>query len=262
MKKFVTKQPIVNIILGVLLLGLSITVIINQELLDETILYIGAGLIVLYATMRIIKEIKIYEQGNVRGILVGEFLIAFILAVLLAFVEFFTIAIVLGLVIYIQGASHLLILQVLRKVTKLSKFLLYLGLVTLGTFIIFEPYDFEQALRFFVIGLLGVYGLIFLIVGISVLVKRQKAKPKKDGEIQETSQDKPAQTPTSKPKPKEEGTKPPKPESSNAFTKEKLKTKTVNELRSLCKERKMTGYANLTKDQLVERLWRYEKEHQ
>ncbi len=248
MKRIVTKHPVVNIVLGVLLLALSITALFHQPLLDEGILYLAGGLVALFSVVRFHKEFKHHKAKQARYILSVEFVLVILLAVLLAFVEFFTIAIVLGLVIYLQGATRLLIAQALRKLVKVERFLMQLVYVTLGAFLVFGAFDFEEALRYIVIGLLGVYGIIFLAFGIHKVAREHKKKKAA------------APAPEAEPKTEAKDEENPKQAKTNN-NKEALMKKTNDELKAMCKSRGMTGYSGLTKSQLVERIWRHDKEH-
>jgi len=252
-KRIVTKHPIVNIVLGVLLLALSITALFHQPLLDEGILYMAAGLVALFAVVRFHKEFKLHKAQKARYILTVEFVLVILLAALLIFADFFTIAIVLGLVIYLQGATRLLIAQALKKLVKFERFLMQLLYVTLGAFLVFSAFEFEDALRYIVIGLLALYGLIFLIFGIrSVVNERKKKKAQAPKET-------PIETKPHEAKPSEKASEEKTQQANDK--REAMMKKTVDELKAMCKSRGITGYSGLTKAQLVERIWRHDKEH-
>ncbi len=240
MKRIITKNPIVNIIIGLLLVVLTVVVIIDQSLLEEGIYYMAAGLIIIYSLVRFIREFKLQKTDLTKAIRSAEFVIAVIFSVLLIIWEPLTIAIALGLVLYLQGVSHLLILQVAQRKTTLNRFIIHLIFITVGAFFLFSGLDLEEFFLYLITALLAVYGIVFLIYGIHPLVKRHREKKSAQEKVEEKIEENAQETPST-------------------YSKSALMNKSVDELRRMCKERSLS-YSNLKKSELVEKLWLYEKE--
>ena len=248
MKKLITKYPVLNIILGVMLITLGVIAIFNQTLFEEGLNYLTAAFILIFTLIIFQRDIKSYRKPAPRNTLIIALLLTLMTITLLILWEPFTIAMSLGLILYLQGASHLLLFQFLRKAPNLGRFVLDLILVTFGAYLFFAEIPFEDIIKYTVIGLLILYGAILLYHGIHTLIKAHKLKgsekPKEPDPIKEAKPQKPTQNH----------------KTPNPYSKENLNKKTAPELKTMCKNRSMNGYSNLSKSQLVERLWRYEQE--
>lgn len=259
MKKLITKNPILNIIIGVLFVSLGIVAIFNEPLFDEGLIYLAAVFVLVFTVIIFQKDLRTYKADAARNTLILAFLLVLIIVLLMMFWDPIDIPKGLGLILYVHGAAHMLMFQFLKKAPRLKRFVLDLFLITLGAYLFFSDIPFIDIIKYAVIGLLIVYGGILLYAGIRKLVRTHKSKPK-----QVTPAQQPEKPEQKKPDTEQTKTNPAvhtaKTDTENKYTQEQLKKKSVDELKAMCKARSMTGYSGLTKSQLVERIWRYEKE--
>lgn len=245
MKKIVTKNPVANLIIGVLLLAAAVLTFVFEDDIVEILKFIFAGIIILYALLRFIKEIKLYKHQTARIIVGVELSLVIVIAVLLMVTDWLNIAMTLGIVIYIRGAIFLLIQNVIRRIIPLARFLLNLLFITAGSYLIFVQPDAVTFFIWFLIVLLAVFALVFIYFSVIQFKLKAKQKPKP---VTET---KPVKEPV-KETPKEEKV------TTSKYTKKALMEKSVDDLKAMCKKRGMTGYSSLRKEALVEKLWLYE----
>jgi hypothetical protein len=261
MRKIVTKFPIPNILLGIILIAFSVYATFLSTLMEDGLMYVAALLIVAYASIRLYKDLTYYHKRDSKLIVGATFFLIIIVAVLLV-LEYLSVEVSIGLWLYLTGASYMLILQVRKAYTTIKTFLANLVLITVGTYLIFTNQDFVSVLVYAIFAILTLYGVILLYFGVSHLVKASKEKKKNrpvevnaDKELQAEPKD---ETPVSNEAMKPE---PPK-ETTTMYTKNELMKKTVDELKAMCKARDITGYSTLNKKDLVEKLWLYEHQEE
>ncbi|MFH5881752.1 hypothetical protein [Liberiplasma polymorphum] len=247
MKKIVTKFPVPNILLGFILIAFAVYATFASTLMLDGIRFVFAALIIVYSSLRLYKDLNYYKRKSSKSIATGEFVISIILAILLAF-DVFALAIVVGLILYIKGATFLLILQVRKTYTTPYRYLINLVLITLGTFIFFSNRAYEDILVYVLFAGLTLYGIILLYYGFSKLV--EDSKKKKSSSRSENP--KPVDTVSEPVKVNTQEVKP------HTYTKKALMEKNVDELKQMCKTRNLKGYSTLNKEQLVEKLWLYD----
>ena len=252
MNKLVTKQPIVNIVLGVIFISFIVFAQFFSDWMDDAIKYVVAGVIIIYTIVRLIKDLKYYKNQTAQLIVVVEAIVITMLAVLLMITEALTVAWVLGLALYMKGVAYLLICQVRKQLTPTGRFFVILILITAGTYVMFSQNAYEAILAWVLFGLFIIYGVILITSGITQIVNERKKRPKKP--IAETSEPlQQTETPKLEPKPKETT-------DNKTLTKSALKAKSVEDLKKMCKARGIQGYSSLNKEALIEKLWLHEKE--
>ncbi len=258
MKKIVTKFPIPNILLGIILIAFSIYATFSSTLMEDGLIYVAAILIIVYASIRLYIDLIFYHKKHSKLIVGVTYALILLIAVLLVF-DYFSVEISIGLTLYLTGASYMLILQVRKAYTSIKDYLANLALITLGTYLIFTKEDFVSILVYAIFTLLTLYGVILLYAGIAHLVKASKEKKKNTPLVDvlksdaSTTQESSDDVLTKQPPAKEA-------ESNTMYTKNELMKKTVDELKAMCKDRDINGYSTLNKKDLVEKLWLYEHE--
>ncbi len=177
MKKLVSKNHLVNIMIGVVFVAFFI-VAYFLDYLNDWVNYVAAILILVGSAFRFVKDYKYYTNDRVLLFLVLEFIIAATLAVLLALGELgIQLSIAVGVVLYMRGFVYLLIMQLLSIKQSFPKFLWFMFLLTVGAYVWFGgiPYESELALIALIIGL--IIGAFYIFVGINQMThKTQKSK--------------------------------------------------------------------------------------
>ncbi len=231
MKRLITKYPIPNILLGIILIAFAIYATLMTTIMYDSIIYIVSAIVIIYAILKLYRDVHYFKKQTAKLLMSLEFALNVTLAILLV-AEVFSLAIILGLILYIRGANFLLILQVRKMATSVKRYFVNLILITLGAYIFFTNNAYTEILQYILFALIILYGILLLYFGIVKLVQMSKDKKSVTAE----------------------------PLEHNDYTKSALKEKNVNTLKQMCKERNITGYSTLTKDELVEKLWLYEKE--
>ncbi len=179
MKKMISKNHVVNLIVGIVFIAFFL-VSFFMNMLEDWVTYIAAGLIMIYSVLRFVKDYKHYHDNRVLFILTIEFVVAIGLAVflLLDFGTDITLTVALGLLLYMRGLAFLLILHILNNQTDLAKFVIYILVLTIGAYILFAGMPFLNHLDvvFLVIGL--AIGLFYIFIGINQATHKKPAKTK------------------------------------------------------------------------------------
>lgn len=241
MKRLITKYPIPNIILGIILIAFAVYATFMTSIMHSSIIYIVSFIVAIYAVLKLYRDLTYLKNQTAKIFMILEFVLSILLAILLV-TEVFELAIVLGLLLYIRGANFLLILQVRKKATTVQRFFVNLVLITLGAYIFFTNNAYVDILEYVLFAFITLYGVLLLYFGIVKLIKMGKEKKVSSETIEELDSD-----PTIKQAPRN-------------YTKSALREKTVDTLKQMCKERHIKGYSTLNKDELVEKLWLYEQE--
>ena len=231
-----TKQPIVNLVLGLLLITISVLLVIFETDAITVIEYILAAVIIIYAGLFFNRSLHYYKKRNAKLLVGVELLISVLVAILLVSLDALNAAMAIGLVLYIRGAMFLTIYIYLRKSMKLERYFVKLLFITLGAYLFFTANNFERYIIFVLAGVLILYGLVLVYFGIQQLRASKSLK-------EESVPHKPAPT------------------KHQVYTKESLMNKHVDELRTMCKNRNIKGYSNMKKETLVEKLWLYEHDN-
>ncbi|MGM0436049.1 MAG: hypothetical protein ACQEQA_03275 [Bacillota bacterium] len=201
MKNFVTKNPILNIVLGIILVGLALTAMFFTTWLEDAIVYIIAGLIIIVSIYRFYLDLKRTTDKNATIILVVELLIALGIGIYLM-VEAANASRMVGFVLYLRGFTYLLTLQLLKISGSFKKFLIIIALMTLGAYMLFSGIQGEAYLQYGVFGIVTLYGLLLVFAGIQILQARpSKEKPQKvdtQSEKSEATQEPPKEEPSKK----------------------------------------------------------------
>ncbi len=246
MKKYVTKNPIINAAIAVVLIALGVLALIFSDEVASGIRWMVAIVLVGYTFVRLRGELRAFKTDAAKAIIFGDAVLTLVFAVALVIESgWMPLHVFLGLVLYLKGLSYLGAYVAMRRSPKPTSFVFKMVLITAGAYVWFSGWAVEQTLLYVIAALLLLYALVFLGVAISQWQAQKAAKPKQA----------PKPEPTTKPEKKEE----PKPTPST-YTKASLMKKSVDELRQMSKSRKITGYSNMRKEQLVEKLWLFEQE--
>ena len=176
MKKYVFKEFWLNLVLGVALIVLAI--LASPLVLDwigDLVEYAVAAVILFYSVMSFVKQRKKYNLRYALMILAGALAIGILLAVLLIPpVGQIGINLAIGLTLYVQGLSYLLIIQLTKKRSQFTTFLIYLAILTLGAYVMFGAPAFGNILNWVLVVLILTYGIILVVAGILDLPKKNK----------------------------------------------------------------------------------------
>lgn len=176
MKKYVFKEFWLNLVLGVALIVLAI--LASPLVLDwigDLVEYAVAAVILFYSVMSFVKQRKKYNLRHALMILAGALAIGILLAVLLIVPDLaIGINLAIGLTLYVQGLSYLLIMQLTKKRSQFTTFLIYLAILTLGAYVMFGAPAFGNILNWVLVVLILTYGIILVVAGILDLPKKNK----------------------------------------------------------------------------------------
>jgi hypothetical protein len=191
MKNYITRIPLLNLILGVLLIALAIVAMFFTTWIEEIVVYIIAFFIAAFSTFRFLKDYQKTDDKNASIILAAEYIIVLGVAVYLAVYEA-NAARMVGLVLYLRGFSYLLTLQLLKIKGPFVSFIVYMALLTLGAFMLFTGADSEAYLHYAVFGIIAIYGLVLLIYGLQGMkaakAKRETPSPEKKKDTKSNTQ--------------------------------------------------------------------------
>lgn len=199
MKNFTTNNPILNIVLGVVLIGLALTATFFTSWLEEAIVYIIAALIILVSLYRFYIDFKRTTDKNATIILVVELLIALGIGIYLFTQEPTANASrMVGFVLYLRGFTYLLTLQLLKISGSFKRFLIIIALMTLGAYMLFSGIQGEEYLQYGVFGVVSLYGLLLLFAGIQILRSRPSNEKRPKVENTSNAKDTKKETPKTK----------------------------------------------------------------
>lgn len=272
MEKIVFKNKYLNIVVGVILVVLAIIGYILGWVEDFLPVFIGSVLILL-SLKRFIYTYKKITSKNATLILVIELILDIVFAGLLIYLQDH-VELFIGLVIYIRGISYLLINYIATRKIKLTQYILNIGYVTLGAFLMFYPLDSVSVIVITVSVVFIVVGAIFMYAGIKPFMKKRIAKEqvKKNEKEQEKIEKKQEKNEEKLVKlemkvDKVEEVQKKKIEKTELLQKEieqkkkvietqkiNLDDKTLSELKAIAKERNLEGISQLNKAQLLIKL--------
>ncbi len=179
MKKMIAKNHIVNITIGIIFVAFFLTTFF-MGILEDWVTYIVAALIIVFSTLRFIKDYKFYHDNRALAILTIEFILALALAgvLMLDLGLEVTLTVALGALLYMRGFVYLIILQLLKKSDNFVKFLIYIAIMTLGAYILFAGMPFLTHLDVVILIIGLAIGIFYVFIGINQLT-HQKPKEQK-----------------------------------------------------------------------------------
>jgi len=169
----ITKNGIINLILGVILLGFSIYAMFFSDLLSDSLSIVVGVLILWFTVIRFMKDLNTYKNKHALMILAGELVLDLVAVYFLVFTQA-AIARYLGLVLYARGVVYFLILQILNLKGNFEKFILYMIVLTAGAYILFANNAFENELQFVLFAILVLYAVLLIAFG-AILLKKKKS---------------------------------------------------------------------------------------
>lgn len=281
MENIVFKNKFLNITVGVILITLSILGYILGWVEDFLPLFVGI-IIILLSLKRFVNSYKRIVSKNAALILIIELILDFVFAGLLIYLKDH-VEVFVGLIIYIRGIAYLLINYIATRKIKLLQYIINIGYVTIGAFLMFYPLDSVSTMALLVSGLFLIIGIAYVHTGVDPFVKRREAKElikknereqEKLVKRQEKDEDKIERLEMQATKIAQENKKTveeakllqkeidktkeaikPKVEQVPVQTpKPKLEEKTLLELRVIARERKLEGVSQLNKADLIKRI--------
>jgi hypothetical protein len=284
MEKIVFKNKYLNFVVGGLLIILAIQNTLFGSMAEEFFPILIGIILILLSLKRFIYTYKKIVSKNATLILVIELILDIIFAGLLIYLKDH-VELFIGLIVYIRGVSYLLINYIATRKVKLPQYIINIGYVTLGAFLMFYKLDGLSVIIIIVNVLLFLTGAIYIRAGIKPFVKRKEAiekikqheieqeklikKQEKDEEKLEKLETKVSKVAAENQKTVEESkilqkeiekTKEsinPKPKVVQTPQKTQtlnLEQKTLAELKVIAKERKLEGVSQLNKTELIEKL--------
>lgn len=272
MEKIAFKNKYLNIAIGVILVALAILGYILGWVEDFLPLFIGS-ILILISLKRFVYSYKKIVSKNATLILAIELILDIVFAGLLIYLKDH-VELFIGLTIYIRGVSYLLINYIATRKVKLPQYVLNIGYVTLGAFLMFYPLDSVAFIVIAVSVLFIIVGVLFIHAGIKPFmkkriaiehVKKNEKEQEKIDKKQEKNEEKLEKLEMKVDKVAEDQKK--KNEKTESLQKEidqkkkvietqkiNLDDKTLQELKAIAKERNLDGVSQLNKAQLLIKL--------
>ncbi len=170
MTKLVFKEPLVNLIVGGILVIVSVLGMFVFDWFRDFVNIFAAVIIVYYSVVRFLKEYKKHKNQHALMILSVELVIALVLSVLLVLREI-DIYLGIGLVLYLRGFVYLLISQLLKRSTTFVNFLISVGVLTLGAYFYFGRPRIDDIVEWGLFILLTAYGILLIVFGVKYIKK-------------------------------------------------------------------------------------------
>jgi len=271
MEKMVFKNDLLNIIFGALLIIFAIVGYFTNIIEDYLPIIIGIVLVLLSAK-RFLFSFKKITSKNATLILVIEFFLDLVFAGLMIYLQDH-VELLLGAIIYIRGVSYLIINYVATRKVKLGQYVLNIGYLTFGAFLMFTSYNSVSFLAIFISALMLLFGAIYLQAGVTKVVEKeeleeqQEKKEKEQQKLQkiEAKSEKKIEELETKVKEVEKEQKKVITEKNDLEKKvEKLIPKkekevdydslTLVELKEMAKKKDLKGYSQLKKSELIDKL--------
>lgn len=183
MEKIVFKNLYLNMLIGALLIVFSFLGYFLGWFADFLPFIIG-GVLLLLSLKRFVFTYKKIVSKNATLILVIELALDIIFVGLLFYLQSY-IAIFMGLVIYVRGVAYLLINYIATRKIKLVQYLMNIGYVTVGSFLMFASLNGDQILVLGLSFLTLVVGCIYLQNGLVNLVKKEEIEEEKEKQTEE-----------------------------------------------------------------------------
>ena len=176
MQKLSFKNPIINTVIGAVLIVFAIVALL-LDWFSDIVDVIIAVLMIYYAVTHYVNAKKKYKNSQALMILTGQAVVIIIIAIFLLLKQFDVASIVntsfaVGITLYLHGFVYLLILQLLKLRSKFVEFLIYMAILTLGTYVLFGNPSFE-ILKWLMFAIIVAYGTLLLILGLEKLIKKK-----------------------------------------------------------------------------------------
>ena len=167
MNKYTFKKPIVNLIVGVVLVTLAVLAMFVFDWISEFTQYMVGALIIAYTVLRFVSVKGGYKNSNARMILSIEAIVAITLGVLLIIGEV-RMPFALGATLYMRGLVYLLILQLLNLRRRFETFIVHVAVLTLGAYVWFGSADLT-IIEWLVFVAIAAFGLFLALIGLNKL---------------------------------------------------------------------------------------------
>lgn len=174
MKKILFKNDIVNIVLGALIIGLILTAFFLGWMTDFFGIIIGI-LIIIISIKRFFITFKAVSNRDATAVLVIEIIIDLFTGFMLIVYQG-SIGLYLGIALYARGFAYLLINYLATRKGNLLQYFIYIGLLTLGSYLMFGGNTYLDVVEIIVLVLILLLGVDFLGFGIYEVVKAAKVK--------------------------------------------------------------------------------------
>lgn len=277
MEKLVFKNVYLNAVFGGLLIALAILGYFLGFFADYLPIFTGAILILL-SLKRFIYSFKKITSKYATLILIIELAVDIVFGGLLIYLADH-VALFIGLIIYIRGVAYLLINYIATRKINLLQYVMNIGYLTIGAFLMFTGSDLDTALVIGFSALILIVGGIYFLSGLTDILEKSKQKKSKkkenepQGQKQKNEQTEETKIGEQKEKINELEQKVKEAEKkSKTVEKEKkdlqkkvtatfkesqkstvdnFDSKTVVELKALAKEKNLQGYSQLNKSELI-----------
>jgi len=254
MNKLLFKNHIVNIIIGVIMVAFTITAYF-MEWYTQFLAIIIAVVLIILSIKRFIFSYKKAVSKNSTLVLIIEILLDFVFCGLLAYYQEH-IQLYAGLVLYVRGVAYLVINYITTRKVKLFQYVLNIGFITFGSFLMFTGYDFVPILEIGIAAFVLLLGAFYLYFGLNTLIKANKKKQLilKKAEVKQVppipvSTVKPVEEKVETIEPVEKKVEPVAVKPTVNYSK-----LTVAELRIVAKEKGVVGYSSLTKAEMIAKI--------
>lgn len=164
-KRYVTKNALLNIILGVIVIAFAVVAMFFTSLIDDFLAVLVGVLILYWSAMRFYQDVRRYKSSQALFVITVEFVIAIVASYFLI-VQQAGIARYLGIVLYARGFVILLIGQLFTKKLAFERFAFAMAFLTLGAYVWFGNNAYETQLKWILFIALILYGALLLYEGI------------------------------------------------------------------------------------------------
>ncbi len=169
MKKYAFKHPIVNLVIGIVLVVFAVLAMFVFGWISDFARYLVGAIIIAFTVMRFMTARSGYKNSNAQMILIVEAIVAITLAVLLI-IDSIGMQLALGATLYMRGFVYLLILQLLNLRRSFETFIIYVAVLTLGAYVWFGNADL-MIIEWLVFVFVAAYGVFLTLLGITNLKK-------------------------------------------------------------------------------------------
>ncbi|MFO7968795.1 MAG: hypothetical protein ACQERX_00810 [Bacillota bacterium] len=181
MLESIKKFPIVDIVLGSILIILGILFVFVFQNIGETIRDVAIGLMILLTVVFLVYPgLKKQKSKLITSLLVLELIIGVLVSIMFIFNDGGSPSLWIGLVIYVHGVVGLIGGYFSSEKQNMWLFFLYLLFVTVGVYIFGSQLITNDMLLYVLLFLFVASGLFFLIIGLLNLKKIKTKKAKKE----------------------------------------------------------------------------------
>ncbi|MCF7924004.1 MAG: hypothetical protein K9L64_02710 [Candidatus Izimaplasma sp.] len=180
MLESIKKYPILDIILGAILIILGILFVFILPDIGESIKNVAIGLMILLTVILLVYPgLKKRKSQLITGLLVLELIIGILVSAMFIFNDGGNPSLWIGLVIYVHGVVGLIGGYFSSKKQKMWVFFLSLLFVTVGVYIFASEMITNDMLLTILLILFLAPGLFFLVMGL-FNIKKAKTKTSKE----------------------------------------------------------------------------------